>query len=150
MGPTVTMRRSGWVLAMFALTAAACTDHFSTGSVSLEVVQQQTGPVYTEGSVSYVRVDMPAESGSKARRIFEQSRGPGPSPTTLAELSIPAGRVMVTTWQRPCIANCDNLDAAAARCEVSFVAAKHARVIVHTTFNASTGCTADVEGADAR
>lgn len=138
------IRGAASILALLALAGCSSDDDSLSGSVSLEVRQQRTGSMYTEGSVSYVRVEALA-SETTAGGVVEKSKQGGVGP--LAKLSVPAGHITVKTWQRPCNGNCDHLDPPRDHCEISFVAAENAQVIVRTTYSPGQSCTADVEGA---
>jgi hypothetical protein len=87
------------ILAMVALAGCSNDDSLS-GSVSLEVQQQRTVIMYTEGAVSYVRVqavaDVAAKSGVVEKSAHARDRA------SLTKLSVSAGRITVMTWQRPC------------------------------------------------
>jgi hypothetical protein len=143
----VKIRGAASILALLVL--AACSgDGSLSGSVSLEV-RQRASTFYTEGSISYVHVEA-IPTGPTKGGIVEKSKRHAPDGAVLAALSVPAGRITVMTWQRPCIGNCDHLDAPSDHCEVSFVAEEKAQVVVRTTYSAGRGCTVEVEGAEAQ
>lgn len=123
--------------ALVALALAGCggqTTGGEAGSAFVHVEQRfdRGGPMYIEGSVSYVRLEGP--------ETVERQLDDG-----LAELEVDAGRYVLQSWQRPCDGNCGYLDPPTDRCETTFEAgagaALHALIVVRP----GKGCTIDVQ-----
>jgi hypothetical protein len=73
------------------------------------------GPMYIEGSVSFLRVEA-MRPGQRA----ETQRTPGVAPggrTLIFDERLPPGAYRLVSYQRPCAGNCDYLDPPTDRCE---------------------------------
>lgn len=115
----------------------------SGSGLSCLVVQQKfKDGLYTEGSVSYVRVTGGGEE------ILRELEGPG---TTLrvASVAIEPGSYEVASFQRPCMAACPpdgTLDPASDECAASFTVEPGAQVTAKIDVTPGAGCTISLEG----
>jgi hypothetical protein len=113
------------------LLLAACGSSLKSGSVHLAVHQRYApnAPIPIEGSIGYVRVK--GTGGESGGRKLEKDR---------AHLTFPPGRYTLSSWQRPCSANCDHLEGATERCSRSFDAHAHDRLRAGIVLRPPSGC----------
>ena len=73
------------------------------------------GPVYIEGSVSFLGVE-PAGAGGEVEATETHAAGPG---AVIFDELLGPGEYRVVSYQRPCDANCGYLDPPTDRCETT-------------------------------
>jgi hypothetical protein len=126
------------VVFLVALLVASCADRSGGGTpgprIEVRTEFDDSGGVYIEGFLSYVRV-----------------RGPGIDEEI--ELEVPesasfelegGGTYVMTSWVRSCAGNCGFLDPPSDRCEDMFAVGEGATLRVLITYRAGTPC--EIEG----
>ncbi len=104
---------------------------------TLEVTQEfdDRGQVYTEGSLSFVRLWGP--EGAVFDAEVKDDR---------LKREVPAGRYRIRSYQRPCDGNCGFLDPPTDTCEQPLTIAPDTVTRVHVVTRIGSGCTFELPG----
>lgn len=101
-----------------AVLLAACGDADTTGgSTGVLVVTEilPARPVYTEGSIAYLRLEQ--ADGKLVMEDRPVTEVLEPRGGRLLRRRLPGGRYRVISYQRPCQGNCSHLEPPTDRCE---------------------------------
>lgn len=149
--------RSQWIVAVaIAILLVGCSPHGSTGAGSrlvghgpahLTVIGFDVGCCYVEGSLHFARLQGPTtrEWGMDQPLPRASAFDPNaPREVGRETFDLNPGDYTATFWQRPCDANCGNLDPVASQCSVTFGAEAGVSIRIDVTFPLQKPCTAQV------
>jgi len=121
-------------------------DYTGSDAATLVVIGFDIGCCYTEGSLHFARLEGPSpREWQMDQSLPLPSIGPNdPREVGSATLVIRPGRYVATFWQRPCDANCGNLDPMVSQCSARFTAEPTEHLRIDVSFPLNQQCSAVV------
>jgi hypothetical protein len=104
-------------------------------AATVNISTVQIGCCYTEGSLHFARLDgRTSGEFSLESDVREGGNMRDPRPVGAVELSLAPGRYQLEVWERPCDANCGNLDGPTGQAQAEFEVAAGEEISIAIQF----------------